>query len=161
MGKIVIRLVGIDGIKNMGWVDEGNIVRGAQPEVPKGYNTIKSFGYKTVINLRKFHDDTIIVKSIGLKSFQFPMTVFHSLKSYEITKILAILLSPKYFPIFIHCQQGHDRTGAICACYRLIQGWSMTEVLEELEMYGYNSLWTEMKETIVDFAKSQGIEVKE
>jgi protein tyrosine/serine phosphatase len=48
----------------------------------------------------------------------------------EMIKVLQILMDPNRTPVFVHCQHGADRTGLICAAYRLvICGWTKEEAI--------------------------------
>jgi len=134
--------------------DDLYIFRGAQPD-GVGYLSLRNqLSVRTVINLRKFHDESEIVERMGMKSFSFPMTVFREIPREKIHEILDIMKNPSNFPVFVHCLQGHDRTGAICACYRIREdGWTLEEAREEMISYGFNRLWEEMKDSIEAFAK--------
>ena len=42
-------------------------------------------------------------------------------------------------PVLVHCLHGADRTGTMCALYRIaIQGWSKEDALKEMTEGGYN-----------------------
>jgi protein-tyrosine phosphatase len=50
----------------------------------------------------------------------------------EITKILGLLEDGATGPVFVHCQRGADRTGAVIASYRIEHdGWDNTRALKE------------------------------
>lgn len=48
-------------------------------------------------------------------------------------------------PIYVHCKHGVDRTGFICAAYRvLVEGWDVEDALQEMREMGFHSwfyLW--------------------
>ena len=53
--------------------------------------------------------------------------------------LLVISSAPK--PMLVHCWHGSDRTGIVCAAYRIVmQGWTPEKALEELmdERFGHH-----------------------
>ena len=59
-------------------------------------------------------------------------------------EFLKVATDPKRQPVFVHCQHGADRTGTMCAIYRLVeQGWSKDEAIREITDggYGFHSVW--------------------
>ena len=46
--------------------------------------------------------------------------------------------------MLVHCNLGSDRTGTMCAVYRIaVQGWSKEDAVEEMTRggFGYNWVW--------------------
>lgn len=42
--------------------------------------------------------------------------------------------------IYIHCKWGKDRTGMVCAAYRILrQGWSVDDAIKELHTFGFHT----------------------
>ena len=59
-------------------------------------------------------------------------------------EFLSIVSDTNNLPLLVHCQHGADRTGTMCAMYRIVkQGWSADEAIKELEEggYGFHSMW--------------------
>jgi protein tyrosine/serine phosphatase len=51
-------------------------------------------------------------------------------------------------PVFVHCEHGSDRTGTLCACWRIkFDGWSAVKAIEEslfgLGTHGLHEGWLE------------------
>ncbi len=59
------------GLHNFGAIENGKICRSAQPEYPRGYETFRQQGGKTVINLRNDWDERQAVKKAGLTPVWF------------------------------------------------------------------------------------------
>lgn len=149
------KITGLKGLSNMGKVAPG-VYRGAQPE-SDGYETLKKMGIKTVINLRTTHSEKLDVEKSGMRSVEMPMGVLSDVKPDIINKIIDIMNDPKNQPVFVHCRQGQDRTGIVIAAYRMrVEGWSMAEAEGEMQDYGFNDIWTELKEFVRDYAKDLG-----
>jgi tyrosine-protein phosphatase SIW14 len=52
-----------------------------------------------------------------------PETIVH--------RALSFLADPANHPVLIHCNKGKHRTGTICGCLRLLQGWAMVSIFQE------------------------------
>jgi len=50
--------------------------------------------------------------------------------------------------VLVHCLHGADRTGTMCAVYRMVvEGWSKEDAIKELTEggYGFHEVWENMK----------------
>ena len=85
------------------------------------------------------------------------MTVFTPIGKDQLPTIMTSMEESLRWPIFIHCAQGQDRTGYICAAYRvLVQGWTVEEAMEELQAYvlsPFGEMWHEITEAVKDLKK--------
>ena len=62
------------------------------------------------------------------------MTAWHPERK-EAVRFLKIATDPENKPVLVHCLHGADRTGAMCALYRIaVQGWTKEEAGMETEM---------------------------
>jgi protein tyrosine/serine phosphatase len=55
-----------------------------------------------------------------------------------------IVTNPKRTPVLVHCQHGADRTGTMCALYRVaVQNWKKEEALREMTQggFGFHEIW--------------------
>ena len=53
--------------------------------------------------------------------------------------------------MFVHCQHGADRTGVMCAAYRVVvDGWTKQQAIDEMTQGGFNfhSVWSNLPEFI-------------
>jgi protein tyrosine/serine phosphatase len=113
------------------------LLRGAQPDAT-GFKTLEEMGVKTVVNLRFFHDDgDIKVKDSKLDFKRIHFTPIYP-EDADMVKFLKIVNDPSKHPVFVHCQHGSDRTGTMCALYRIaIQGWTKEDAIKEMREGGY------------------------
>jgi protein tyrosine/serine phosphatase len=70
---------------------------------------------------------------------------------------LGVLLDPAKKPVFFHCAQGQDRTGTMCAVYRMeIEGWKNDEAFAEMQHFGFNDVWFDLEAFVKNY-KSAGV----
>src|SRR5579862_4823279 len=124
----------VEGIHNFYKVDE-HVYRGAQP-TDEGFKYLAKIGVKTIIDLRGAgegrRNEESVVTAAGMKYINIPMTGLTPPSEAEITKILGMLEDGATGPIFVHCQRGADRTGAVIASYRIDHdGWDNARALKE------------------------------
>ena len=131
----------LQGVPNFHKVDN-KLYRSAQPTA-EGMKNLRNYGIKTVLNLRGFHSDRDEIGKLKLKQYRIPINTWH-LKDEHVIKFLKIVNDPKNQPVLVHCKHGADRTGTMCAVYRIVmQGWNKKQVLKEMKDGGYNyhSMW--------------------
>lgn len=59
----------------------------------------------------------------------------------ELEAAVAVLENPNYGTVYIHCLHGVDRTGMVCAAYRMkVNGWSFQQAKEEMFANGFHKL---------------------
>lgn len=119
-----------------------NLYRGAQPG-SRGMAELKSMGIKVVLNLRGLHSDKQELLGVGLKQDRLPMEPWH-VSDKDVIAFLKLVTNTNNLPMFVHCQRGADRTGLMCAMYRVvICGWTKDEAIAEMKEGGFhfNPLW--------------------
>ena len=134
----------VAGIDNCYQVSS-NLFRGAQPTA-QGMAHLKSLGIKTVINLRTFHSDQDRVAGTGLKSVRFETEPWHA-EEEDVVGFLKVMADTNNLPAFVHCERGADRTGMMCAMYRVaVCGWSKDDAIAEMTGGGfhYNPAWRDL-----------------
>ena len=131
----------VEGVPNLHKVS-GNLYRSGQPSAV-GMQQLKKLGIVTVINLRSFHSDRDEIGETELASEHITMKAWHP-EEKEAVRFLQIVNDPKRVPVLVHCQYGADRTGTMCALYRVaVQGWSKKEALREMTDggFGFHPMW--------------------
>jgi len=114
-----------------------NLYRGAQPTA-QGMAELKAMGVKTVLNLRSFHSDKGLMSSGELKLARLHMKPWHA-EDEDVVAFLKIASNTNNLPLFVHCQRGADRTGMVCAMYRVaVCGWSKEAAIQEMKDGGFN-----------------------
>ena len=140
------RLMKLAGVENFHKVSD-ELYRGAQPS-DKGMRELEKLGTKTIVNLRSFHSDRGEIKGTDLAYEHIYMKAWHA-EDKEVVRFLKIVSDKEHTPVFVHCMHGADRTGTMCAIYRIaIQGWSKAEAIEEMTKggFGFHSVWENLPE---------------
>jgi protein tyrosine phosphatase (PTP) superfamily phosphohydrolase (DUF442 family) len=139
----------VPGVPNFGVISK-DVWRGAQPTA-EGLKTLADLGVKTVIDLRKEDESAEIPP--GVRYVRIPTSAWRA-DTVDVQAVLsAIQTSPK--PVFIHCQQGRDRTGLAIAAYRLSEKMSAADACRELRNFHVNPWWDgPITQRVYDLSKS-------
>lgn len=138
----------LEGVPNLHKVSD-TLYRSAQPSA-EGMKNLKAMGIETIVNLRSFHSDRDKIKETGLAYEHIYMKAWHP-EEEDAVRFLQIATNPKRTPVLVHCQHGADRTGAMCAIYRVaVQGWSREEALKEMTEggFGFHGIWQDLVQWI-------------
>ncbi|HUT35073.1 MAG TPA: dual specificity protein phosphatase family protein [Planctomycetota bacterium] len=123
------------GLPNLHKVSDG-LYRGAQPSA-LGVQELKKMGVKTIVNLRSAHSDADFLGDAGLACVAIPMSAWHP-ETEDVVDFLKIATDKGRTPVFVHCQHGADRTGMVCAVYRIVvQGWTRDDAIREMTQGGF------------------------
>jgi protein tyrosine phosphatase (PTP) superfamily phosphohydrolase (DUF442 family) len=118
------------------------VYRGAQPDAA-GFAELEAMGVRTVISLRGLHGDSDELARTGLAYRHITFQTWHP-EDEDMVEFLRIATKPANQPVFIHCQHGSDRTGTMCAIYRMaVQGWSKDDAIAEMTQgdFGFHPMW--------------------
>lgn len=127
-------------IENFGQINDGYF-RGAQPK-GHDFNDLKALGVKTVIDLAKEGDagEARIVEDLGMRFHRIPLTTTDIPTAQAVADFLAIVNDPSNLPVYVHCQGGRHRTGAMTAIYRLTHdNWTADQAYGEMKKYGFET----------------------
>lgn len=133
--------VSLDGVPNLHAVSP-QLYRSAQPTA-QGMQNLKQMGVATVVCLRSFHSDQDEIGETELMLEQIDLRPWHPGRK-DIARFLRIVTDPARTPVLVHCQFGADRTGTLCALYRVaVQDWSKEEAIREMTQggFGYHKAW--------------------
>jgi protein tyrosine phosphatase (PTP) superfamily phosphohydrolase (DUF442 family) len=138
------------GLPNFHRVTDG-LYRGAQPTA-LGLQELRRMGIKTVVNLRTLHSDQDQLVDTYLGYEHIAMTAW-SPEREEIVRFLQIVTDPDRTPVFVHCRHGADRTGLLCAVYRLVVcNWTKEEAIQEMTEggFGFHRFWVNLVQFVKD-----------
>ncbi len=140
----------LSGVGNLYKVSD-TLYRSEQP-TEEGMKNLKQMGIKTIVNLRSFHSDRDEIANTGLDNDHIYMKAWHP-ERQDFVRFLKIAIDPENQPVLVHCQHGSDRTGTVCAVYRIaVQDWTKEEALEEMTEggYGFHEIWQDLPKFIED-----------
>ena len=149
----------MEGVPNLHRVSE-TLYRSAQPTA-EGMKNLKETGIKTIVSLRSFHSDRDEIGNTGLAYERIDMKTWHP-EEEEMIRFLQVVTNRERTPVLVHCQYGADRTGTMCAVFRIaVQGWSKEEALREMTDggFGFHGIWENLTQWIrhldIDSIKKQ------
>jgi protein tyrosine/serine phosphatase len=116
----VLKLAG-----NFHAVIAGELYRSAQPSGSDITDYARTYGIRSVLNLRGSHageawydEERAASTALGIDHIDLPLSADHELSDSQIeTLAQAMATAPK--PLLIHCKSGADRTGLAAALYLL------------------------------------------
>jgi uncharacterized protein (TIGR01244 family) len=130
-----------NGLSNFYKVSD-RLYRSAQPTT-LGMEELNRMGIKTVINLRSFHSDRRRMGNAAMTYEHMYVKAWHP-EEEDVARFLRLVTDDTRAPVLVHCQHGADRTGLMCAIYRVaVQGWTKDEALKEMTGgdYHYHRMW--------------------
>jgi protein tyrosine/serine phosphatase len=131
------------------------LYRAAQPTA-LGFQNMAAMGIKTVISLRQTVDDTPLAAGTGLVLHRIPMKSRNVGEDGGATIIRVMRLLQAAMadgPVLFHCRHGADRTGAVCALYRMVvDDWTHAAAGDELVNggYGFHAVWANIPRFVAD-----------
>lgn len=121
-------------LTNIYKIDSG-VYRSEQPS-DTDFKALEKFGIREVLNLRNRHSDDDEAAGTKIKLHRLKMKA-HSVNEEQLINALRIMRNRKG-PIVFHCHHGSDRTGAVCAMYRIVfQGVSKQKAIHEMTRGGF------------------------
>jgi len=117
-----------------------NLFRGGEPTADELAGMRKAHNLKKVVSLDKDVADRIsdTCKKLGLEHIVFPLTDGRGVDANEIAD--EVRQWDSSIPTYVHCYLGKDRTGMMCAAYRVVMnGWGKAQALAEAHKFGMGS----------------------
>ena len=118
------------------------LYRGDQP-TKEGFENLAKMGIKMVISLRQYHGDSKYIDDLPLKYRRIRFNAW-SPDDEDVAEFLRLISDPANHPVFLHCKHGADRTGMMCAIYRVqFDGWTRSQAVEEWTKggFGFHSMF--------------------
>jgi len=134
-------------LKNVFQLD-AKVYRSAQPS-HLAFKEARDLGVTDVLNLRDNHSDGAEAKGLGLNLHRVKCEA-DEIDTEKIIQSLRVIRLSKG-PVLVHCWHGSDRTGAVCAMYRIVfNNWSKEEAIDELVNggFGYHKMYANIIELV-------------
>lgn len=119
----------------------GPLGRCAQPD-KDGFETAKRLGFTIILKLNTENEFPLYIEAAAFAPGNVWVVPMNSFKPDE-KQIRALigeiqLALANGAKILVHCMAGRDRTGFVCAAYRiLVEGWTLDKVWKEMKQYGW------------------------
>jgi len=140
----------LPGLENAAKVND-NLYRGAAPG-REALQSLKTLGIRTIVDFRTTGEYSEEAQSLGFKYFRLPFGQTHPPSDEMIEKFFSIILAPDNQPVFVHCREGQDRTGAMIALYRIrCEGWKNEDAYNEALYFGFHSFYHGLVKLIKDY----------
>jgi protein tyrosine/serine phosphatase len=130
------------GVPNLHRVAPG-LLRSAQPG-PQDVDALQALGVRTLVSFRAFSADEARLAGAPFALRRVPINTWHIRDRHVVRALGAILAAEREGAVLVHCMHGADRTGLVCALYRMaVQGWSRDEARREMLHggFGYHTMW--------------------
>jgi protein tyrosine phosphatase (PTP) superfamily phosphohydrolase (DUF442 family) len=138
----------LPGLPNLHKVNAG-LYRGAQPTA-EGIEQLKKLGVRAIVNLRSGHSDKNLLGKSSIVVEDIPTTPL-GITEDDVVRFLRIATDRRRQPVFVHCQHGADRTGTMCAAYRVVvDGWTKQQAIDEMTKggFGFHPVWSNLPKFI-------------
>jgi len=125
----------VPGVPNFYQVSDA-LCRSARP---LKHRAACGLGIKTVVDLCRTPSNHDEAGGDGIAYVRIPMIGWPLFpKEEQAVRFLRIVTDSPKTPILVHCRHGSDRTGCLCAVYRIaVQGWTKEKAVEEMIEGGF------------------------
>jgi protein tyrosine/serine phosphatase len=128
---------------NFSVVEPQRLYRSGQPTAAQLATVIKEYGIRTVLNLRNpaepdYVDDAPAARPYGVSVVSLPITSTWAMSDEHLSELRKVYGDPGGYPILVHCEEGHARTGVAVAIWRIErQGWDPAAAVDDMIASGY------------------------
>lgn len=158
----------LPSLPNFHTVVGGSIYRGAEP-TPEGWMNLWSLGVRYVVKLNTKEEGTDdIARALGMIVCEVPITTQEQIVGLIDPEKLELAVLAIVPGTFVHCGSvkrtaseinalvgnvgGQDRTGLICAMYRVqVQGWTKEKARKEMLRLGFHQILHGLNEAFENF----------
>ncbi|MBI4345389.1 MAG: tyrosine-protein phosphatase [Elusimicrobia bacterium] len=129
---------------NFGIVRPARILRSRRPTKALLKYLRSAYGLGAIVDLRNpeykdegrhMAEERALAESLGIRWIASTVNSLLPLAQRDATLRAA---GESRGPVLIHCHGGKDRTGAVTALLRLLEGWSYAEAAEEMRAFGHD-----------------------
>lgn len=129
-------------------VKKNVLYRGPMPRTDKDIGQLDDLGIQAVLSLQRgwfevFHGrlnwESIECINSDITPVQIHMGNLFPPSILEISAAVNMICLSSA-PVYVHCLRGKDRTGIVCAAYRMSQGWTLERAWDEAVSLGFHLL---------------------
>jgi len=112
-------------------------------------------GVDVVISFRHEKGENAIerreVEAQGMRFVSLPWNAWDLPSDEEVRRFLGLVAANSNTKVYVHCQQGRDRTGTMVALYRVaVDHWCASSAVSEMKAYHYHHFFFPQLETYVE-----------
>jgi len=156
------------GLRNFGVVRKAVLFRGAQPDVDAGLgldgygDLLARYKVRTIVDLmnepidhwiKRRQSDCARMTPLQRNSFKYV-----AIPAYEpfptranLARFLRVVARPDNQPVFVHCVDGENRTGAMIAGFRVVEDlWSPVDAKAEMTNFAVLRIWQGVNDRFID-----------
>lgn len=131
----------VPGVPNLYKVND-DLYRSGQPTVT-GFRNLETLGIRSCMSLRAHCSDRGDAKGVAALCVWRPILGVR-VSPEDLEEMILDISFRLPRPVLIHCYHGADRTGLLCAAYRvLIEEWTIEEAVREMVLggFGYHKVY--------------------
>lgn len=137
----IARTLAVEPVRNFHQVEPW-LMRGGQPTA-EGFKRLADMGIKTVVCLRwgpaLIEAEKKMVEALGMKFVSIPLNYWNLPTTKVIDQFFDLIDDPANHSLYVHCFHGADRTGLLCAIYRMARnGYSFEDAYREMKACGFH-----------------------
>jgi len=136
-----------------------SLLRGGRPTAT-GLAQLKARGVRTIVDLeiapRHVAEERRQAEGMGLQFINLPMSSKPPTRK-QVSTFLSAVRGPSTSPVFVHCQHGADRTGAMVGIYRVkYDHWPFDRTYREMLHYGFKPYYHPLRDAVRQAAAPGG-----
>ncbi len=148
-GLMAYTVLGKPRLRNFGVVRDGAVYRSGQLTPAGLERVLTEYGCRTVVSLRPVRDadsnpdtwEEDVCRAHGVRHVRVAPSEVNGVAGLDrlAEGFLAVVDDPANHPVLVHCMAGRDRTGAVCAVYRMeYDRWPPERAAAEMGRFGFD-----------------------
>jgi atypical dual specificity phosphatase len=140
------------------WLEPERLLACAYPRRARTLSRLAEHGITLLVNLHERPHNPARLAQFGLREHHAPIPDFGVPSLDQLTQTLAVITASlaQGERVAVHCGGGLGRTGAVLACYLVLQGIDAQTAIERLRQLRPGSVETPAQEALVhNFAAAQ------
>ena len=133
--------VSLQGVPNLFRLNK-DLYRSGQPTAA-GFRNLPALGIRSCMSLRAHRSDRGDARGVAVLCVWRPI-LGRNVSNEDIEEGILDLRYRLPRPVLLHCYHGADRTGLLCAAYRiLVENWTVEEAVQEMVLggFGYHQVY--------------------
>ena len=141
-GYYIVRIVyKSDGPLNFRVVTPGVVSVSGQPDAEDLARQQDTYGFETLVDVRagvlgrfsrRYRTETEFARTHGVRFVQIPVESRSAPSADQIEEFLSLMKDPQSYPVWLHCNNGNNRSVFFAAVYRVeFENWSVAQAYRD------------------------------